>query len=124
MPASPYSRMEERQRTRQFEEFIARIHDSLDLRSVAFEVANAGRQVIDCDRLTVAIRKGHSFKLAAVSGVDTINRRSNAVRRLEDLATRVASSGEIVWYEDETDQPLAPQILEPLREGFDGARER
>jgi multidrug efflux pump subunit AcrA (membrane-fusion protein) len=104
-----------RSQTQQFDEFIARIHGSLDLPRVAFEVANVGRQVIDCDRVSIAIRKGQSFRLTAVSGVDSIDRRSNAVRSLEDLAGRVARTNETVWYEGEEDEALAPEILEVLR---------
>jgi multidrug efflux pump subunit AcrA (membrane-fusion protein) len=115
---------DQRLQTQQFEAFLARIHGSLDLPAVAFEVANVGRQLIDCDRVTVAIRKGHAFRLLAVSGVDSINRRSNAVRRLEDLASRVARAGETVWYQGDEDEPLAPQILEALRLYADEAHPR
>jgi multidrug efflux pump subunit AcrA (membrane-fusion protein) len=115
---------DQRLQTQEFEEFITRIHGSLDLPTVAFEVANVGRQLIDCDRVTVAIRKGHAFRLLAVSGVDAVNRRSNAVRRLEDLASRVAKAGEPVWYQGGEDEPLAPQILESLRLYTDEAHPR
>jgi multidrug efflux pump subunit AcrA (membrane-fusion protein) len=115
---------DEQLQAHQFEEFFARIHAALDLRTVAFEVANVGRQVIDCDRVTVAIKKGTTFRLKAVSGVDSINRRSNSVRRLEELASSVARAGENVWYDGEDDETLAPQILESLKLYTDEAHPR
>ncbi len=115
---------DERLRSEQFDRFTELIHGSLDLANVAYNLANAGRQFIDCDRVSVAIRKGRRFKLKAISGVDTPNRRSNAVRRLEELAARVASTNEAIWYDGEEDHALAPQILEPLKRFADDVHPR
>jgi multidrug efflux pump subunit AcrA (membrane-fusion protein) len=106
---------DERLRTQQFEKLTERIHGTIDLRSVAYEVANGGRQLIECDRVSVAVRKGRRFKLIAISGVDSVNRRSNAVRSLEELATRVADAGEIVWFDGANSDAIAPQIAELLQ---------
>jgi multidrug efflux pump subunit AcrA (membrane-fusion protein) len=111
-------------RTEQFEDLLARVHGSLDLRAVAYELVNSGRQFIGCDRVSVAIRKGKRFELIAISAIDTINRRSNAVRRLEELAARVAAANETVWYDGEGEKALAPQILEPLQRFADDAHPR
>src|SRR5262249_54064761 len=80
--ASDYLRRAELRRLRdehthsqQLDVFRERIHGSLDLRTVAYEIANTGSQYIDCDRLSVALRKGRRYELVAVSGLDTINRR-------------------------------------------------
>jgi multidrug efflux pump subunit AcrA (membrane-fusion protein) len=102
-------------RTQQFATFTERIHGTIDLRSVAYEVANGGRQLIECDRVSVAVRKGRRFKIIAISGVDSVNRRSNAVRRLEDLAARVATAGENVWFDGQNSDVIAPQIAELLQ---------
>jgi multidrug efflux pump subunit AcrA (membrane-fusion protein) len=115
---------DERLRTTQFEEFIERIHGTLDLRRISYEVANAGRQFIGCDRVSVAVRKGRRFELIAISSVDSINRRSNAVHRLEELASRVAKADESVWYDGENDETVAPQILESLRRFADDVHPR
>ena len=111
-------------RTQQFDEFTARIHSTLNPRAVAYELVNAGRDFIDCDRVSVAIRKGRRFRVAAISSVDSIDRRSNAVRHLEELAARVAKVDEIVWYDGENGDALAPQILESLRRFADDAHPR
>jgi multidrug efflux pump subunit AcrA (membrane-fusion protein) len=107
---------DERLRTQQFEALTERIHGSIDLRTVAYEVANGGRQLIECDRVSIAVRKGRRFKVIAISGVDSANRRSNAVRRLEELAARVAVAGEAVWHDDgASNDAIAPQIAELLQ---------
>ena len=42
----------------QFEQFTQRIHGSLDLRTTAYRVANEGRRLIGCDRVSVAVGGG------------------------------------------------------------------
>jgi len=79
-------------RSRQFEYFAHRIHESLDLRRTAYELVNEGRNYLDCDRVSVAVRNWRKYRLLAISGVDTLNQRSNVVRHLEQLA-----SGEIPY---------------------------
>jgi multidrug efflux pump subunit AcrA (membrane-fusion protein) len=116
---------DERLRTQQFEALTERIHGSIDIRSVAYEVANGGRQLIECDRVSIAVRKGRRFKVIAISGVDSANRRSNAVRRLEELAASVAKAGETVWYDDGADNDaVAPQIAELLQDHADEVHPR
>ena len=115
---------DERLRTQQLEKLTERIHGTIDLRSVAYEVANGGRQLIECDRVSVAVRKGRRFKMLAISGVDSVNRRSNAVRHLEELAARVATAGENVWFDGETSDAIAPQIAELLQGHADEAHPR
>jgi multidrug efflux pump subunit AcrA (membrane-fusion protein) len=115
---------EERARSRQLDEFSERIHHSLHLKTVAFEIANAGARYVDCDRVGVTIRKGRRYVLSAVSGLDSINRRSNVVQSLERLASRVARGGEAVWYDGESSEDLAPQVAEILRRYVDEAHPR
>jgi multidrug efflux pump subunit AcrA (membrane-fusion protein) len=115
---------DERTRSQQLDEFRERIHGSLDLQTVAYEIANAGSQYINCDRLSVAVRKGRRYDLIAVSGLDTINRRSNVVHCLQLLSSRVAQGGEAVWYDGESSAELAPQVVEALRQYADDAHPR
>lgn len=110
--------------SRQLDAFRERIHGSLDLRTVAYEIANAGSQFIDCDRLSVALRKGRRYELAAASGLDSVNRRANVVRCLELLSSRVAQGGEAVWYDGESAEELAPQVIDALRQYADDAHPR
>ena len=66
-------------------QFTADVHRTLDFQSAVYDVANEGRRLIDCDRVSVAVRRGHKYRLESVSGQDEINRRSNAARLLEKL---------------------------------------
>jgi hypothetical protein len=98
--------------------FVQRLHGSLDLSTVAYELVNEGRRLMGCDRLAVAIRRGSKFQLLAISGVDTIERRSNVAQRLEDLVSTVARMGEPLWY-DGRDNDLSPQVFERLQSYLD-----
>jgi multidrug resistance efflux pump len=62
--------------------------------------------------------------LTAISSVDAINHRSNIVRRLEQLAGRVAQANEPIWHDGRGDEELAPQIMESLRLYTDEAHPR
>jgi len=97
-----------------FEQFVNQVHQGGDLQQVAFAVANEGRRMAQADRLSVIVNRGGKYQLLAVSGLDTVNRRANAVRQLETLAARVAVTGQSLWYYGHSDE-LPPQIQEPLQ---------
>lgn len=95
----------------QFERFTERVHESLDLARVAAVVANDGRPLVGCDRISVAVLRGSRPKLIAVSGVDRIDRRSNAVRCAEDLLRRVLKTRRPFWFDDaQTATGKAPDL--------------
>ncbi len=96
-----------------FEQFTERVHRTLDPTSTAYEIANEGRRLIGCDRLSVAVLQRHRWRVLAISGVDGVNRRANAVRHLERLAKAVTTVGEPVWF-DGSAGDLAPEIEESL----------
>jgi hypothetical protein len=98
------------------EAFCQHIHDSLDLPEVACTVANDGRQLIGCDRLSVAGRRGSRTVVEAVSGVDTIDRRSNQVRRMNRLCDQVLAWGEPLVYRGVPDESLPPDVLHALND--------
>ena len=102
----------------QADQFSRLVHHNLDLRETAFTIANEGRRLIGCDRVSVALRKGSKCRVEAVSGQDTVERRSNAVTLLGTLATRVMKSGEALWYDGNTED-LPPQIESVLDEYVD-----
>jgi len=102
----------------QADQFSRLVHHNLDLRETAFTIANEGRRLIGCDRVSVALRKGAKCRVEAVSGQDTVERRSNAVTLLSTLATRVMKSGEPLWYDGNTED-LPPQIESVLDEYVD-----
>ena len=69
----------------ELEAFVLAIHGSLDPLTTAHEIANEGRRVIGCDRLSLLERRGRSYRVVAVSGQHEVHRRSNTVRALEKL---------------------------------------
>lgn len=102
----------------QSDSFARATHESLDLKETAHIVANEGRRLIGCDRVSVAMKKGRKCTVQAVSGQDTIENRSNIISALNKLATRVVAAGEPLWH-DGTEVDLPPQIEEALEEYVD-----
>lgn len=97
------------------DEFARIVHESLDLRDTCFTSVNEARRLIGCDRVAVAIKKGPSCKVEAVSGQDTLENRANIVTALNKLATRVIATGETLWFEGDTED-LPPQVEDALEE--------
>ena len=102
----------------QADQFSRQIHESLNLRETAYAVANEGRRLIGCDRVSVAINRGRKCYIEAVSGQDTMENRSNIVAALGNLATKVVATGEPLWYEGSTED-LPPQIEEAIERYVD-----
>lgn len=102
----------------QADSFARAAHESLDLKETAYVVANEGRRLIGCDRVSIAIKKGGKCKVEAISGQDTIENRSNIVAALNKLATRVCAAGEPLYHDGSTED-LPPQIEEALEDYVD-----
>ena len=93
----------------QLESFTTLVHKALDSRETAYTIANEGRRLVGCDRVTVVLRKGTKYEVTAISGQDTFDKRSNVVRMLQKLASTVARTGDDLWYTGDTSD-LAPQV--------------
>ncbi len=102
----------------QADHFSRLVHDSLDLRETAYAVANEGRRLIGCDRVSVAMLKGRKCVVEAVSGQDTMEDRSNIVTLLGRVASKVVATGEPLWYEGSTED-YPPQIEQAIEEYVD-----
>lgn len=102
----------------QADSFARASHESLDLKETAYIVANEGRRLVGCDRVSVAIKRGNKCRVMAISGQDTIENRSNIVSALNTLATRVVAAGEPLWHDGATED-LPPQIEEALEDYVD-----
>ena len=89
----------------------------------AYTIANEARRLIECDRVSVAIRKGNRCTIEAVSGQDVFDKRSNTVRLLGRLASAVVATGEPVWYAGDT-RDLAPQVEDAVQEYVDDAHSK
>jgi multidrug efflux pump subunit AcrA (membrane-fusion protein) len=93
----------------QLETFTRTVHEKLDVRQTAYTIANEGRRLIGCDRVSVAISRGGKCPVEAVSGQDTFDKRSNVTVLLSKLAAAVTKTGEDVWYSGDTSD-MAPQV--------------
>jgi hypothetical protein len=102
------------------EDFTRIVHASLEPLEAAYTIANESRRLIDCDRVSVALSKGRTCKIEAVSGQDIFDKRSNTVRLLGRLASAVVATGEPVWYTGET-RDMAPQVEDAIQEYVDEA---
>ena len=98
--------------------FSKEVHNSLDIKDTAYTIANEGRRLIECDRVSVTVSRGHKQIVEAISGQDTMDMRSNVVSMLCNLATRVCATGEPLWYNGST-QDLPPQIESALEDYVD-----
>ena len=86
-------------------------------------IANEGRRLIECDRVSVAIRRGRKCRIEAVSGQDLFDKRSNTVRLLGELATKVVETGDTIWYTGDTTD-MAPQVEEAVQEYVDDSHSK
>jgi len=102
----------------QLEEFTKTIHKSLHKAETAYTIANEGRRLIECDRVSVALRRGSKCRVEAVSGQDIVDKRSSTVKLLGRLATAVVRCNEPVWYTGDTSN-LAPQVERAVEEYVD-----
>lgn len=86
-----------------FEQFTERVHSGLNPRQIAVSIANDGRQLIGCDRVSVALRRGSRYQIVAVSGLEVVDRRSVVVRLSQELIRAVSRTGDSFWYLDTAD---------------------
>ncbi len=97
----------------QLEGFTHQIHTSLDLKEAAYAVANDGKRLVGCDRLSVAIKIGGRVMVEAISGQEVVEQRANLVRELTRLCKVVVRSGEDLVYTGNT-EGFAPDIRDAL----------
>ncbi len=107
----------------QLENFTRVSHASLVPREAAFTIANEGRRLIECDRVSVAIKRGRKCYIEAISGQDTFDKRSNTVTLLNQLATAVTATGDPVWYTGDTSN-MAPQVEEAVQNYVDDSHSK
>jgi hypothetical protein len=99
----------------QLEAFARTVHASLHPTEVAYNVANEGRRLVECDRVSVAIRYyGSKSRIEAVSGADVVERRSNLIRLMQKLSEEVIKWGEKLVFNGSRDDSLPPKVLSAL----------
>jgi len=98
----------------QLEAFARQIHGSLNPTEVAYLVANEGRRLIECDRVSVGLRFGKRTVVEAVSGADVVEKRSNLVQLQRKVFDSVLAWGEKLIYSGLKDDTLPPRVLKAL----------
>jgi len=98
----------------ELEKFSRKIHSSLNPTEVAYLIANEGRRLVICDRVSVAVREGRKTRIEAISGADVVEKRSNLVQLQCALADQVAKWGERLVYQGTKDDSLPPPVLAAL----------
>ncbi len=99
-----YRLLKDREQFRgEFDRFTQSIHESLDVDRVAYTIANQGRSLSGGDRLTVLLSQRRKLRVIAVSGVETIDRRSGSVQEMETVAAQHRTATEPVWIEQTPD---------------------
>ena len=131
--ASDFHAIEELRRLREGEslhrqavELLRRVQGPRDLTGAAFELANEGRRVLGCDRLSVVVRRGGRWRLLSTSGATRVQRRNDFTRRTERLADAVARWGEsIAAPVDAADgAELPPRLATAIEEHIDHSHAR
>jgi multidrug resistance efflux pump len=103
--------------------FVRAIHAGLDTQGTIYAIANEGRRLIDCDRVSVALKQGSRMQVQVMSGLDTIERRAEQIKKLSKLVTAVTRSTEPLWYSGD-DSALPPQIEKRLHQYLDVSHSR
>jgi hypothetical protein len=98
----------------QLEAFARQIHSSLNPTEVAYLVANEGRRIVECDRVSVGLRFGKKVAVEAISGADVVEKRSNLVQLQRKLFDAVLAWGEKLVYSGIKDDTLPPRVLKSL----------
>lgn len=98
----------------QLEVFSRQVHGSLNPTEVAYVVANEGRRMIGCDRISVGIRHGKKVTIEAVSGADVVEKASQHIRLMRRLFDEVIKWGEKLVFRGTRDDTLPPKVLEAL----------
>lgn len=102
----------------ELERFTQAVHRKLDVKYVAYAVANDGKRLVKADRVSVLVRRGRRYELTAVSGLETVEHRSQAAKLLAALTAQVVGAGGSLAYPGDTEN-LAPPIREALEDYVD-----
>jgi len=97
----------------EFEALSLRMHRSLDVERVCAVVASDGRALLGCDRVSVAVARGRRMIVQAVSGQETVHRRSNLVRAMSHLAKTVSAARTPLFFTGQS-EPLSPAVTRVL----------
>lgn len=102
----------------QIDTFASSLHACVDLKQTAYAIANDGRPLIDCDRLSVVLRLGSRWKVAAISGAEHVHRHSPSAQSLQSFCRCAIATGAPLWQDMKADN-LPPQIADSMADYLD-----
>ncbi|MEC9092500.1 MAG: hypothetical protein VX438_07340, partial [Planctomycetota bacterium] len=114
---------EQQELLEKLEQFIRAAHHGLDPKQSAYTIVNEGRRLVDCDRVSFAKRESGKFRIEVVSGLDSIDRRADEIKKLSELATTVVRGERPLWFNGDTEN-LPPQIEQRLQAYIDRAHSK
>lgn len=102
----------------ELERFTQTVHRKLDVKYVAYATANDGKR----ERVSVLVRRGRRYDLTAVSGLETVEHRSQAAKLLGSLTAQVVGAGETLAYPGDADsgdtEAFAPPPIRDARQDY------
>jgi len=98
----------------QLETFSRQVHGSLNVTEVAYILANEGRRLVQCDRVSVVAELRGNLEVKAISGADVVEKRSNLVQTMRRLVRAVLDWGERLVFQGIKDESLPPKVLSAL----------
>jgi multidrug efflux pump subunit AcrA (membrane-fusion protein) len=107
----------------QVEQFVLSVHRSLELMPTAYAIANEGRRIVGCERVSLVLWKRGRCEVLAVSGLDSLDRRAAQVKRLAELTRCVLKAREPFWH-THTTADVPPQIEAALNAYLDQSHAR
>ncbi|WP_254509921.1 efflux RND transporter periplasmic adaptor subunit [Anatilimnocola floriformis] len=107
----------------QVEQFVLAVHRSLELMPTAYAIANEGRRIVGCERVSLVLWKNGRCEVLAVSGLDSLDRRAAQVKRLAELTRCVLKAREPFWHTHASGD-VPPQIEAALQAYLDQSHAR
>jgi hypothetical protein len=98
----------------QLETFARQIHGSLNPIEVSYLIANEGRRLVECDRISIGVRYSRKVTVDAISGADVVEKRSNLVQLMRKLFEKVLKWGEKLVFTGTPDDTLPPDVHKAL----------
>ena len=107
----------------QVEQFVLAVHRSLDMMPTAYAIANEGRRIVGCERVSLVLWNRGRCEVLAVSGLDSLDRRAAQVKRLAELTRCVLKAREPFWHTHASGD-VPPQIEAALHAYLDQSHAR
>lgn len=86
---------------KRLQDFVKQVHSASSVVRAGYAIANEGRRVIDCDRLSAAQVFGTKPRVLAISGLESMDQRAEQVRLMSVIMRLVASVNRPIHWDAE-----------------------